>query len=128
MSCEIHFSFLLLRDGSLLVTDTPTTLISVFTRHAPNPVFSRESRVRYSRARCSRFRYSRARCSRFRSFPGFGHSRGSVIPGVRSFPGFGHSRGSVIPGYLNAQLTREPFQLSNRFLDETYWVLGYRLC
>ena len=25
-------------------------------------------------------------------------------------------------------LTRESFQLSNRFLDETYWVLGYRLC
>jgi hypothetical protein len=25
-------------------------------------------------------------------------------------------------------LTREPFQLSNRFLDETYWTLGYRLC
>ena len=27
----------------------------------------------------------------------------------------------------NACLTREPFQLSNRFLDETHWVLGYRL-
>jgi hypothetical protein len=25
-------------------------------------------------------------------------------------------------------LTREPSQLSNRFLDETYWVLGYRPC
>ncbi|CAF3685766.1 unnamed protein product [Rotaria sp. Silwood1] len=25
-------------------------------------------------------------------------------------------------------LTREPFQLINRFFNESWWVIGYRLC
>ncbi len=66
-----------------------TCTLSVSLRHAPD--------LNYPGSVIPGVRsFSRFGHSRVRSFPGLGHSRGSVLLGVRSFSGFGPSRGSVI--------------------------------